>query len=76
MCARQSTDEIQAALLLGNASMSGQKEVGVSMHDHIAPDFWGLGSAGYQQNACFEISPKIPIKIFIPRNAANSSFVV
>ena len=29
------------------------------MRDHIAPYFLGVRSAGYQQNACFEISPKI-----------------
>ena len=35
-CVRQSIDEIQATLLLGNASVSGQTKVGVSIQDNIA----------------------------------------
>ena len=40
-------------------SGSGQIEVGVSMHDHIARYLMGVGSENYQQNACFGVSPKI-----------------
>ena len=46
-------------MFLGNASVSGQTGVGVFMHDHIAYYLLGLDSKGYQQNACFEASPKI-----------------
>ena len=57
-CACQLINEIQAALLLEDA-VSGQSEVGVSMHDHIAHYILGIGSEGYQQNVCFWVSPKI-----------------
>ena len=42
-----------------NKSVSGQTEVGVSMYDHIAHYLLGVGSEGYQQNACFGVSLKI-----------------
>ena len=47
------------ALLLGNASASGQARVGVPIHNHIALYLLGVASEGYQQNACFEVSPKV-----------------
>ena len=41
-CVRQMTDELQAALPLGNVSVRGRTKVGVSMHNHIAHYLLGL----------------------------------
>ena len=55
ICACQLIDNIQAALLLGNALVSGETGFGVSMHNHSAHYHLVVCSESYQQNACVEV---------------------
>ena len=46
-------------LLLGYALVKGQIGVGVSVHSHSAHYLLVVVSECYQENKCFEVSPKI-----------------